>query len=75
MSVDPELERSQVERLDRWRNSRDAGALDAALIHVREIAASDTNLLPAMRSALELGATVGEVSDVLRGVFGVHRPA
>ena len=74
MSVDPELERGQIERLGRWRADRDQEALDAALVHVGEIAGSDTNLLPAMRTALELGATVGEVSDVLRGVFGVHRP-
>jgi methylmalonyl-CoA mutase, N-terminal domain len=69
MRVDPELERSQVERLSAWRADR--GSVD--LSAVEEVARSGENLLPTMREALRAGATIGEVSDVLRTVFGTHR--
>jgi methylmalonyl-CoA mutase N-terminal domain/subunit len=75
LSVDPSLERAQIERLRRWRSSRDAAAVSSALDVVEKTARGPENLLPAMREALVRGATVGEVSDVLRGVFGVHRPS
>jgi methylmalonyl-CoA mutase N-terminal domain/subunit len=39
------------------------------------VAGTSDNLLPVMREALMAGSTIGEVSDVLRGVFGVHRPS
>ena len=75
LSVDPDLERGQIERLQAWRASRDQEAVDVALGEVGDTASSDRNLLPVMRRALEAGATVGEVSDALRAVFGVHRPS
>lgn len=75
MRVDPELERSQIERLDVWRRSRTAPTVEAALARVKDVAATDDNLLPVMRQSLESGATVGEVSDALRSVFGQYRPA
>ncbi len=75
LSVDPELERSQTERVATWRDSRDSGLVEGALERVGGVARSSENLLPAMRDALSLGATVGEVSDVLRDVFGIHRPS
>jgi methylmalonyl-CoA mutase N-terminal domain/subunit len=71
MRVDPDLERSQVARVQEWRASRDG--VDAELDVVRDAARSDANLLPPMREAMRAGATIGEVSDVLRDVFGVHR--
>jgi methylmalonyl-CoA mutase N-terminal domain/subunit len=64
----------QVERLRAFRAARDADAVDAALARVGEAAAGPANLLPPMREALRAGATIGEVSDVLRGVFGEYRP-
>ena len=75
LSVDPELERAQIERLRRWRDSRDAAAVTAALERVESTARGADNLLPPIREALSIGATVGEVSDALRRVFGVHRPS
>jgi methylmalonyl-CoA mutase N-terminal domain/subunit len=56
------------------RARRDPGAVSAALDRVRRTAAGDGNLLPPMRAALAVSATVGEVCDALREVFGVHRP-
>jgi methylmalonyl-CoA mutase N-terminal domain/subunit len=72
--VGAELEAAQVERLQRMRARRDPGAVSAALDRVRRTAAGDGNLLPPMRAALAVSATVGEVCDALREVFGVHRP-
>jgi methylmalonyl-CoA mutase N-terminal domain/subunit len=64
----------QVERLVELRRSRDAGAVERALADVEAAARDEANLLPPMREALRLRATLGEVSDVLRGVFGEYRP-
>ncbi|HEU4318610.1 MAG TPA: methylmalonyl-CoA mutase family protein [Acidimicrobiia bacterium] len=75
LEVDPSLEREQVERLVEWRTRRDDGDLASLLEHVRSVAAGDGNLMVPMREALAAGATIGEVSDVLRDVFGVHRPS
>jgi methylmalonyl-CoA mutase N-terminal domain/subunit len=63
----------QVERLRAFRLARDADAVGRALDEVGAAAAGASNLLPPMREALRIGATLGEVSDVLRGVFGEYR--
>ena len=49
-------------------------SVDAGLATVADTAAGTGNLLPPMREALRARATLGEVSDVLRGVFGEYRP-
>jgi methylmalonyl-CoA mutase N-terminal domain/subunit len=64
----------QVERVRGLRASRDQTGVDAALSEVEETAKGARNLLPPMRKALRLRATLGEVSDVLRRVFGEYRP-
>jgi methylmalonyl-CoA mutase N-terminal domain/subunit len=77
----PELQRigddevaAQVARVRALRASRDQTAVDAALSDVRSAAAGTANLLPPMKEALRARATLGEVSDVLRDVFGEYRP-
>ena len=75
LRVDPRIEVEQVERLHRLRAERDSAAVDAALQTVRTVAAGDANVLPPMREALRLGATVGEVSNALVEVFGRYRPS
>ncbi|HEY5685070.1 MAG TPA: methylmalonyl-CoA mutase family protein, partial [Acidimicrobiia bacterium] len=72
--VDPALEDSQRARLADWRAVRDQPGVDAALGAVEQTARTERNLLPPMREALAAGATVGEVSNALRLVFGVYRP-
>lgn len=74
LEVDPALEEAQKESLVSRREARDASAVEAALKQVSQMAATDDNLMPVMREALAVGATIGEVSDALRSVFGVHRP-
>jgi methylmalonyl-CoA mutase N-terminal domain/subunit len=77
----PELQRiseeevaMQVARVRELRATRDQAAVDAALAAVDAAARGTVNLLPPMKEALRAQATLGEVSDVLRGVFGEHRP-
>ena len=64
----------QIRRLRALRASRDQAAVDALLARVEETARGTGNLLPPMREALAARATLGEVSDALRTVFGEYRP-
>ncbi|MGO8870131.1 MAG: methylmalonyl-CoA mutase [Acidimicrobiales bacterium] len=72
--IDPELQRSQVARLERVRAERAEAEVDAALADVEAAARGTQNLLVPMKVALAAMATLGEVSDVLRGVFGEFHP-
>jgi methylmalonyl-CoA mutase N-terminal domain/subunit len=73
--LDEEQVRRQSERLRDLRDGRDNAAVERALKEVEETARGSDNLLPPMREALRLRATLGEVSDALRDVFGEHRPS
>jgi methylmalonyl-CoA mutase N-terminal domain/subunit len=75
LRLDQEAVRRQVDRLRELRRARDQGAVDRALKEVEEAARGTDNLLYPMREALKARATLGEVSDALRRVFGEHRPA
>jgi methylmalonyl-CoA mutase, N-terminal domain len=72
--IDEEQVRLQGERLRRLHESRDAGAVERALKEVEETARGTDNLLYPMREALKARATLGEVSDALRRVFGEYHP-
>jgi len=72
--IDAELQRSQVARVGRVRAGRDQAGVDAALADVEAAARGTQNLLYPMKVALARMATLGEVSDVLRGVFGEFHP-
>ena len=72
LRIDPEIERTQVERLARLRARRDAVQVQRALLAVDETARTERNLLPAILDAVKAYATVGEISDVLRKVFGEY---
>jgi methylmalonyl-CoA mutase N-terminal domain/subunit len=73
MHIDPEIERNQVERLTKLRARRDSVRVEAALRSVEETARTDRNLLPAILAAVKAYATVGEISDALRRVFGEYQ--
>jgi methylmalonyl-CoA mutase N-terminal domain/subunit len=75
LSVPPEVERRQLERLARVRAGRDEGALARALDRVEDEARGRTNLMPAMIEAVQAYASVGEVCGRLAQVFGRHTPA
>jgi methylmalonyl-CoA mutase N-terminal domain/subunit len=71
--VDPELERQQTDRVQALRASRDQGRWKAALDEVARAANTTDNLVPTIVAAVESQATVGEIADTLRGVFGEYR--
>jgi methylmalonyl-CoA mutase N-terminal domain/subunit len=72
--VSDEETAAQSERVRELRAARDQAVVDARLAAVADTAAGTGNLLPPMREALRARATLGEVSDVLRGAFGEYRP-
>jgi methylmalonyl-CoA mutase, N-terminal domain len=73
LQIDAETERRQVERVQAVRASRDAAAWRRALEAVTAAARSGANLVPPIVHAVEARATVGEISDALRSVFGEHK--
>ncbi len=73
LRIDPENERGQVERLRALRARRDAGAVARTVAEVGHRARSGENLMPAILAAVEAYATVGEISDAMREVFGEYR--
>jgi methylmalonyl-CoA mutase N-terminal domain/subunit len=72
MRIDPELERAQIERVRVLRARRDSARAGAAVAEVERRARAGENLMPAIASAVEAYATVGEISDALRRVFGEY---
>jgi len=73
LRIDPEIERTQVERLGRLRARRDAAKVQKALGEIESAANSDRNLMPTILDAVKVYATVGEISGTLRAVFGEYR--
>ncbi|HUI76884.1 MAG TPA: methylmalonyl-CoA mutase family protein [Bryobacteraceae bacterium] len=72
LRIDAEIERSQVQRLHALRTKRDASKTKAALTELERRARGTENLLPAILAAVEAYATVGEISDTLRRVYGEY---
>ena len=70
MRLDPDVERLQIERVRAVRAGRSADAWSAAIAGVTRAARDGGNLVPAVIAAVEAFATVGEISDAMRGVFG-----
>jgi methylmalonyl-CoA mutase, N-terminal domain len=71
--VDESIQDRQVERLEELKNIRDSAAVAKALADLKKAAEGTDNLLYPMKEALENLATLGEVSDALREVFGQYR--
>ena len=71
--IDPEVERQQIDCVRAVRAGRSAGACRAALDAVSHAACEGGNLVPPIIAAVEAKATVGEISDTLRAVFGEYR--
>ena len=71
--LDPALEQQQVERVRQLRASRDNTAVTARLDALEQAARSQENLMPRILDAAEVYATVGEISDRLRKVFGEYK--
>jgi methylmalonyl-CoA mutase N-terminal domain/subunit len=71
--ADPNLERGQKATLTEFKAARDTTLVEARLADVTAAARGTQNLLGPMKEALRANATLGEVSDALRSVFGVYR--
>ena len=72
LEIDPEVERRQVERVQAVRARRDAAAWERAIADVTAAARTGENLVPPIIRAVEARATIGEISDAMRSVFGEH---
>ena len=73
LSVDPAAERDQVERLHALRARRDDSAFERAIRALKDAANGEANLMGPILECVRAEATVGEIADSLRGVFGEYR--
>jgi methylmalonyl-CoA mutase N-terminal domain/subunit len=75
LRVDPAIEKEQIERVRAVRARRDANAVEASLTRLEEAAGGAENVLPRILDCVEAFATVGEISNRLRNVWGEYREA
>jgi methylmalonyl-CoA mutase N-terminal domain/subunit len=73
LTIDSNVERQQVDRLRAMRASRDQAVVESRLDALERAARGSDNLMPKIMAACEAFATVGEISDRLRKVFGEYR--
>jgi methylmalonyl-CoA mutase N-terminal domain/subunit len=73
LEIDEAIERKQTERLKKLKRERDNAKVKEALDEVRQVARGDQNVMPVLIDAVKVYATVGEISDVLRDVFGEYK--
>jgi len=73
LRVDEALQRTRAERLRALRAQRDDDDARRALAAIEEAARGEANLMPRILDAVERSATLGEIADVLRKVYGVHQ--
>ena len=73
MQIDPALEKQQIARLQALRSQRDNQKVTAALHTLEQSAHGTDNLMPPLIAAVESYATLGEIADTLRGVFGEYQ--
>ncbi|HEX4924309.1 MAG TPA: methylmalonyl-CoA mutase family protein [Bdellovibrionales bacterium] len=73
LKIDPKIERDQVRRLTAFKKARDTRKVKSHLEKITNAAESSENLVPLFVEAVDAGVTLGEISDALRGVFGLYR--
>lgn len=71
--VDADVEADQIARLEAWRESRDASAVEAALAALKAAAREGRNIMPPSIAAAKAGVTTGEWGAAMREVFGEYR--
>jgi len=74
LRVDPESEREQLQRLERFKSDRDGAVVERRLDELRGAARGSENLLPAIRQALKDRCSLGEVCAAMQDVFGKYAP-
>jgi len=70
--LDPDIEKRAIESLKKLKNSRDETLVQEKLAELKKVAQSNQNIMPIMIETVEAYATIGEICDVLRDVFGVY---
>jgi methylmalonyl-CoA mutase N-terminal domain/subunit len=75
LRVDPTVRISQIERLEKLRSERDTQQVEKSLEELKGVAEGDQNLMMPILNAVKAYATLGEICDVLRGVFGEYQQA
>jgi len=75
LELDEGVEKKQIEKLRRLKKERDNARVNHVLNEVRRVAKSDENIMPVLVEAVKVYATVGEITDALRDVFGEYREA
>ncbi len=73
LRIEPEVERSQIERVKKLKAERNQATVTEHLGRVHAAARNGTNLMPPLIEAVKASCTLGEISDVYRDVFGVYR--
>ncbi len=73
LEIDESVERKQVRRVKKLKRERDSDEVSRVLDDVRQVARSSDNTMPVLIEAVKAYATVGEISDALRDVFGEYR--
>jgi methylmalonyl-CoA mutase N-terminal domain/subunit len=75
LRVDPTVRISQIERLEKLRSERDTQQVEKSLEELKGVAEGDQNLMMPILNAVKAYATLGEICDVLRDVFGEYQQA
>ena len=73
LRIDPKESENQIARLNRVKAKRNSSEVEAALANLSKVARSEDNTMPAIIECVEALATTGEISDVLREIFGVQK--
>ena len=73
MVVDPLVEKDQIDRLNKWRASRNQTSVENALNNLRKAALAGKNIMPASIEAAKAGATTGEWTQEMRNIYGEYR--
>ncbi|MGH2349680.1 MAG: methylmalonyl-CoA mutase family protein, partial [bacterium] len=74
MRMSSEIQQRQLARLSRVRRERDGDAVERAIRRLRRAAGGTENVMPHILEAVKAYATIGEICDTLRSVFGVYKP-
>jgi len=73
LEVDPEMEKEQIKKLEKARKNRDEKEVKEALEQLKKTAQEEENLMPAIIEAVKAYATLGEICDVLRSIYGEYQ--
>jgi len=73
LRIDPEIEREQIERVERVKASRDAAQVGKRLEQLTQVCRDGRNVMPVLVDAVKDYVSLGEIADVYRRVFGLYR--